>query len=189
MFKRIIALMMLLSVFSVHADVVSGNNLKTVFDELNYSLTVEWDQQDKKFYNEQMKKFQGEVAKLQAQGLSNAELVEFAKSQIKDEKTAKDLETVFNVIEINKLDQKEARALVLDTFGKSYSQGASWAGDVAIVAAAVILLILVVAIAASTPSSGGYTGGGCYDEYVCYDYYDYWGYYWYTDCYFETWCY
>lgn len=190
MIKRLVAFMMLLSVFTVQANVGTQNTLKAAFDEVNYTLSVEWDQQDKEFYNQQMKKFQSTIENLQAQGLTNAELVDFAKNSLKNEKVAKDLETALTLIQVNKLNAKEARKLVLETVGKSHSQGASWAGDVSLLAAASILLILVVAIAISSPSTGTGTGGAiCYDEYVCYDYYDSWGYYWYTDCYWETWCY
>jgi hypothetical protein len=192
MFKRFIALCLLLNVVVAQANVAGPNTLKTVFDELNYTLAVDWDQQDKKFYTTQMKKFQDQISNLQVQGLSNADLVKFAKSQIKDAKVATDLETAFTLIQINKLSNKDARKLVLDTVGKTYNQGASWSGDAGVVVAAAILLILVVAIAVSSPNSGGINNGGgayCYDEQVCYDYYDAWGFYWYTDCYWETWCY
>lgn len=190
MLKRIMAFCLLLNVFVAQANVGTQNTLKAAFDEINYSLSVDWDQQDKAFYNEQMKKFQAQIEELQAKGLSNGELITFAQAQLKNETIAKDLELAFTLIQLNKLSDKEARKLVLETIGKSHGQGASWAGDVAIIAAASLLLILVVAIAISSPTSGGsYNNNYCYDDYVCYDYYDYWGFYWYSDCYYQTYCY
>ncbi|MGK0367907.1 MAG: hypothetical protein ACI9QD_001047 [Thermoproteota archaeon] len=195
MLKRIFAIMLLCSLVTAQANVVNTGSLKTIFNELNFALTVEWDQKDKKFYKAQMKKFQSEITNLQKTGLSNAELIQFAKSQLKNEKVAADLEVALNLVQVSKLDAKESRKLVLDTIGKSHTTGASWAGDAATVAAATLLVILVVAIAISVPSTGGGNNGGgnnggyCYDEEICYDYYDYWGYYWYTDCYWQTYCY
>jgi hypothetical protein len=193
MFKKFLALALCFVVTSVHASALSQNNLKTAFDDLSYSLSVEWDQKDKAFYNAEMKKFQDQVATLQANGMSNQELVEFTKSQLKDEKMAKDLEVAFNMISLNKLSASDARKLVLDTVGKSYSRGASWNGAGTVIVAAAVVLILVVALAAS---SGGNVNVNtntyqpyCYDQYNCYDYYDSWGYYWYTDCFYQTYCY
>lgn len=93
MFKKMITLMMVFALFTVHANAASQNNLKAAFDELNYSLTVEWDQKDKDFYNNQMKTFRGTLRELQRDGLSNSELIEFVKSEVKDQRIARDLET------------------------------------------------------------------------------------------------
>lgn len=188
MLKKLLSMVLLLSVFSVHAEVNSQNSLKKAFDELNYSLSVEWDQKDKAFYSAQMEKFSSTVKNLQATGMTNLDLVNFAKSQIKDKNLAKDLETAFSLISINKMSPVEARKFVLDTISKSYNGGAHWYGD-ALLVGAVVVLILVVAIAAAGNGGGNggyYNGGyyGCYETYVCYDYYDSWGYYWYTDCYY-----
>lgn len=194
MLKKFFALFLILSITTAQANVVSNNNLKLAFDELNYSLSVDWDQKDRAFYDAQMKKFQDEVKELQAQGLTNSEIVAFAKSQVKDEKLAKDIDTAFTMIQVNKLSEAEARKLVLDTVSKGYTQGASWRGEVAVYTTIAVVLVaaLVVGLAVGlggnvTVSTGSYCTN--YTEYVCYDYYDSWGYYWYTDCYYETYCY
>jgi len=193
-FKKLIALMLVVSVFTVSAHASSQAGLKAAFDELNYALTVEWDQQDKDFQQEQMKKFSNTLRDLQAKGLTNSQLIDFVKSEVKNERAAKDLETAFNMISINKMTSAEANKYVLDTMKKAYSSGASWNGEV-FVYLAVGLLIVAVAIAianADTVVVGG--GGGCYyqDYYICdsYCYYDYWGYYTcYDDCYWSYGCY
>lgn len=187
MLLRLITFVLAMSIFAVHADVGSKQSLKAAFDELNYSLTVEWDQKDRAFYDAKVASFSKIVTELQAQGLTNAELIDFVKSNIKDKALAKDLETAYTLISINKLSQAEARKLVLDTTSKAYSKGASWAGEV-LVYSAIIVLIIVAAVA-----FGGNVyvnpGRGCYDQQVCVDYYDSWGWYWYTDCWWETYCY
>ncbi len=187
MFLRLITFVLAMSIFTVHADVGSKQSLKAAFDELNYSLTVEWDQKDRNFYDAKVEAFTKIVKELQSQGLTNAELVDFVKSNLKDKSLAKDLETAYSLISINKLSQAEARKLVMDTTSKAYSKGASWAGET-LVYGALIILIIVAAVA-----FGGNVvvtnGSGCYDDRVCVDYYDSWGWYMYTDCWWETRCY
>lgn len=188
MLKKLVTLMMVLSIFTVsaHANTVTG--LKAAFDELNYSLVVEWDQKDKDFYSAQMKKFQSTLRDLQAKGLSNQQLVDFVKAEVKDKKVAKDLETAFNMISINKMSQEDASQYMVETMKRSYSAGASWNGD-ALLVVGVVLLIVVAAVAIGGSSGGGGNGGGyyCSEYYVCdtscyYDYY--WGYTCYDDCYY-----
>lgn len=191
MFKKFITLMLVLSIFTVQANASTTDGLKAAFDELNYALTVEWDQQDKDFHEQQLKTFAAKIRELQAKGLTQAQMVDFAKSQIKDAKVAKDLETAFNMIQINRMTTAEANKYILDTVKRSYSSGASWNGEVFVyLAVGVLVVALAIAIAGSTPASGGYNGGSnCYYDYVyiCddYCYYDYWGYYTcYSDCYY-----
>lgn len=190
MLKKLISLMLVCSMFAVSAHAASQNGLKAAFDELNYSLVVEWDQKDKDFYTAQMKKFMGTVRELQAQGLTNAQLLDFVKSEVKDARVAKDLETAFNMISINKMSSEDATKFMVESMKRSYSNGASWNGDV-LLYLGVGLLVVAAAIALSGASTGGgvSNGGGgyyCTDTYICdstcyYDYY--WGYTCYDDCY------
>lgn len=189
MFKKMITLLMVMTIFTVHANAASQNSLKAAFDEMNYALTVEWDQKDKEFYTEQMKKFKATLNELQAKGLTNAQLVEFVKSEVKDKSIARDIETAFSMITINKMNQEDASRYMVDTMKKSYSSGASWGGE-AIMYLAVGLLIVGAAVALS--SSGGSSSSSSGGSYYCHDYYycdtscyydPYWGYTCYDDCY------
>lgn len=187
MFKKFITLMMVVSIFTVSANASTQTGLKTAFDELNYSLTVEWDQKDKDFYSAQMKKFSAELRELQAKGLTNSQLVEFVKSEVKNERAAKDLETAFNMVQINKMSSEEASKYMVEAMKKSYNTGASYQGEVFIYVA-VGLLIVAAAIALATADTVVVGGGGyyCVDTYVCdtYCYNDYYyGYTCYDDCY------
>lgn len=183
MFKKLITLMMVVSIFTVQAHASTQNGLKAAFDEMNYSLTVEWDQKDKNFYEGQLKKFAGVVRDLQKQGMTNAQMVEFAKSQVKDAKVAKDLETAFSMITINKMSSEEASKYMMDSMKRAYSNGASWNGDV-LIYLAVGLLIVALAVGLANGNITFVNGGGyysCYDDCYYYDYqcgYDYWGPIW-----------
>jgi hypothetical protein len=180
---------MVFAIFSVQANASAHEGLKAAFDELNYALTVEWDQQDKEFHGQQMKKFAATVRDLQAKGLTNAQMIEFVKSEVKNKQVAKDLETAFNMIQINKLSPAEANKYILDTMKKSYSSGASWSGDVFVYLG---VGILIVALAVALASGNVQTTGsvcGYQNVYVCDTYcYDdwYWGYTCYDDCYYTN---
>lgn len=196
MITKFFSMFIVFAMLTVQSHATTQNGLKTAFDELNFALTVEWDQKDKNFHDAQLKKFSQTVRDLQAQGLTNAQLVDFAKSQIKDQKLAKEIETTFTMIQVNKMSAQEANKYVLDTVKNFYSTGASWNGEVFVyLAVGVLVVALAIAIAAAPSTGGGYGGGsGCYyqDVYVCddYCYYDYWGYYTcYSDCYWTSYCY
>lgn len=189
MFKKFLVSFVAFALLTVNVHASTKDGLKTAFDELNYSLTVEWDQKDKAFYAEHMKKFTTTLRELQANGLSNEELVAFVKSEVKNEKVAKDLETTFNLISINKMNSQDASKYMVESMKRSYSSGANYRGDVAVILGAVGILFIaaaiIVAAAAGTPSSGG--GYSCTQQYVCdttcyYDYY--YGYTCYDDCYY-----
>jgi hypothetical protein len=189
--KKFIAFFMILSIFTVQANASTHQGLKAAFDELNYALTVEWNQTDKEFHGEQMKKFAATIRDLQAKGLTNSQMIEFVKSEVKNAQVAKDLETAFNMIQINKMTSAEANKYILETMKKSYSSGASWSGEVFVyLAVGVLIVALAIAIANGSPRT---TGGGAYcyydDVYYCdtYCYNDwYWGYTCYDDCYYST---
>jgi hypothetical protein len=195
-FKSFISFLLIFSVFTVHAQASTVEGLKKAFDELHFSLEHDWDQQDRSFYEAQMKKFNQELRNLQAQGLTSDQLLDFAKSQTKNPQMGKDLETAFTMIKINKMSSSEANRYVLDVMKKSYSRGASWTGEVFIYAAIGILIVaLAIGLASGASGSSSSSGGGysssCYydDIYLCdtYCYDDYWyGYTCYDDCYWST---
>lgn len=188
MFKKFITSMMVVAMFSVQAQAATNGGLKAAFDELSYSLTVEGNQLSKENYTAEMEKFSAKIRQLQAEGLTNADLVSFVKSEVKDQKVAKDLETAFSMISINNMSSQDAANYMTETMKRSYSAGASWNGE----AFLYIGLGLLVVAAAVSLAAAGYTGGGrsCHDSglYVCdttcySDYY--YGYTCYDDCYYS----
>lgn len=184
MLKKFFMSFVAFALVTVQAQAATHNSLKAAFDELNYSLSIEWDQKDRAFYDAQMKEFQARIGALQAQGLTNTELVEFAKSQVKNEAMARDIDTTFSMIQINRMSVTEANTLVRDLVRNSYSTGASWNSSTTLLGGLAILLL--IAAVASAAGGGVY---GCDSGYACYDYYDSWGYYLYTDCGYGNSCY
>jgi hypothetical protein len=188
-FNKLITLMMVFAIFTTSAFAGSQNGLKAAFDELNYSLNVEWDQQDKEIYTAQMKKFTATIRELQAAGLSSNEIVEFAKAQVKDEKIARDIEVAFNMISINKMNSADATKYMVETMKNSYSTGANWNGNNVVYGVLVAAVVVAIVVAAATGNLTVVGGGGYYGcpygrYYVCDTYYDwYYGYY-YDSCYY-----
>ena len=180
---------MALAITTTSALANSNSGLKSAFDELNYSLTVEWNQKDKSFYDAQMKKFNSTLKELQSRGLTNAQLIEFVKSEVKDAKVARDMETAFTMIQLQKMNASQAASYMTETMKKSYSVGASWNGDAVVyIGLGVLLVVVALAVAAGGVSAGGNGGGYCEEVYVCdtYCYNDYfWGYTCQEDCFYD----
>lgn len=193
MLRRTIALFTLICTFQVFATAPAVNfqsALKTAYNDLQFSLEVEWDQQDRAQYKSHMDSFRKKVTELQKQGLTNAEMIEFVRRNIKDEARANDLTSLITQIETSNMAPEQATELLTGFMKETYQEGASWTGyyDGYYLLVGALLVLLVIAAAAGGSSSGS-SGSSCYDEYVCYDYYDSWGYYMYTDCGYQTYCY
>jgi hypothetical protein len=163
MLKKLMTFSMIFCLTIVQAHASTNNGLKAAFDDMNYALTVEWDQTDRTFYNSQIELFRSKIAELQKDGLSNQELISFTLSHVKDANAAKDLETAFNLIAINKMAAHEAQRFVTDVMNKSYNRGASWGGEVIIGAIVLVLVIAVVAIVAGKAR----VDNGCYEVWTC----------------------
>ncbi len=187
MFSKFFVGFLAFAIVSVQAQATTNNGLKAAFDELNYSLQVQGAANNRAANDAAVARFQARIAELQAAGLTNAELVNFAKSQVKNEALRRDIETAYSMISVNNMSASEANRTVRDIVSRGYSQGASWTSEALLLGGLVVLLLIAAVAAGGGSSSGG--GSSCYDEYVCYDYYDAWGNYWYSDCGYETYCY
>lgn len=131
MLRKLTLTMLSFILLSVQVNAGTHNSLAQAIEELNYSLSVEWDQKDQSFYESKMKNFSDTVAELQAQGLTNQQLVDQVLSQIKDKNLAQDARTTLNMIQINQMNATEAHKAISGLLNKSYSRGASWNGDAA----------------------------------------------------------
>ena len=148
MFKRLagLALTLSLCVSSVHASSIDG--LKLAYEELSYSLTVEWDQKDQGFRKEKMEIFQKEVEKLQKEGLKSSQMMDYAISQVKDESAKRDIEQKIKLVKMDEMSSSEALKHIQETLDKSLAKGASWNGSVKeqwIIG--IIAVIVIVALA------------------------------------------
>lgn len=174
MLKKLLSFALVFVFVTVQASAATDNGLKAAFDEMNYGLIVEWDQQDKDFYTQTVAKFTKTVADLQAQGLSNAELLDFLKAEVKDQQFARDLDTLNSLMALNKVSASEANDQLLASMKRAYSTGVSWDGYMvgAYAATAVLVGLFVWAIASASKSPGTNSGTStypyCYQSYQCY---------------------
>lgn len=154
MFIKTLSLFLAFSVFSAQAQVASHQDLKSVVDEFQFALTVEWDQKDKSFYDAQTRKFQKSIESLQAQGMSDLELLDYLKSTIKDQRVSKDLDQLYQQVSLGKTPRSEVQKLVKETLSQTYQQGANWNGNgTATVAIAAVVIIVAVLIFSSINNS------------------------------------
>jgi hypothetical protein len=171
--KKLLTLFLAFSILTLEAQARVPSGLKAAFDELNYALSVQWDQKDKEFQAQALEKFSAKVAQLQEQGLTGQEMIEFVHSQIKDQRLARDLETTFSMIQINKMTSQEAHDYVSQVLKNTYSSGASWISD------PVVNLVFTLAVVVITIRFANYLntvyGRSCYSQDViecvpyCYD--------------------
>lgn len=147
MLKKFMAIA-LVSIFSiVRASAATGDGLKNAIDELQYNLTVEWDQKDREFYKQSVTEFAHELDKLQEAGMTYEEMMSFAKSQVQSKTFSQDIDQLLMVISMNQLSGTEARELLNETISKHYVSGAAWSDEVSSVVfglSAVLLLTFFI---------------------------------------------
>jgi hypothetical protein len=204
MFKVLVSLLLILNIASAQAQIVSHQSLKDLVDQMQFSLTVEWDQKDMNFREQTMKKFHEGLADLRKQGLTDLELIDFIKSEVKDQKLAKDIDALYAMMSNKNVPSKELELKFIEIAKKTQSRGASWdiedlpmAAQLGIFAAGLAALygVIFVMIHFANESSSGSGGGGgssdpyCYEESYCTDSYysEFYGY-WIQDCTYETIC-
>lgn len=153
MFKKLTALFLLTAFTQVYAvtPIQQSNairdELNRTYDELNYKLNVEWDQRDTKAFDTIITDFENDITTLQAQGVTNNDLVKHALDQIKDKQIQKDMIDLQEVIKENQMSDQEARAFVIQKLSSTYSHGASWSGSrmgvhTALIIGAIILIVI-----------------------------------------------
>jgi hypothetical protein len=136
----------LLSICLLMSQAMAGHTdgLKQAFDELNYSLNVEWDQEDPQFLTDKKEEFYSKLAKLKVAGLTTEEMLSFTLSNIKDQQAAKEIDSLFSLLVSNQLKEDEAYSQILNIMDKSYNRGASWSGRTAVLI--IVPTILVIAV-------------------------------------------
>lgn len=170
MFKLVSSIVLVFSLLSTTAQASAVSGLKDAYDELQYALTVEWDQKDKVFHQDQLKNFNQKLEALQKEGLTHKEMMDFSKSLIKNEKIAKDLEESLKVISADKLSTEQAQKFLKSALEKSFSQGAHYQGDgfdvaMYIVVGFILVLVVGLGLSGGMSASGSSSDGGDYSSY------------------------
>jgi hypothetical protein len=159
------------------ASTIGADAVRSAIQEFNYSVSVEWDQQDPAFYQAQVEKLKAELAQLKEQGVTSAQIAEAAVSGVKDAKLAQEMKEALVSIEASKLSLEEAQAMVLEAARNTNARGASWSSDVFVWIGPVIGIALVIALLAGGSSSGNGETPSNPGNYGCgYNWVHYWGY-------------
>ena len=182
MLKKLSTLFLTLCLVSTAA---TNDSLKAALDDLNYTLSVELSKKDQEGRNKALSEFNKKVLAVKAsEGLTDADVVDFMASEIKDEAAAQEIKTAYSMISLQNMSPEQTSKFLSETATKTMSEGAAWSSEAGLILGALLIVALLAAAAGGSPRSGS----GCYEEYVCYDYYDSYGYL-YTDCGYETYCY
>lgn len=157
------------------AATIGQDSVREAINDFNYSVKVEWDQQDREFYKAQVQKLEAKIAEFHAAGMSNSEIVKAAVSNVQDQKLAAEISAALDMVQGN-MNQVEAQKLVMQAVKANGNQGANWAGSIALIGGVVLVGLLLAASLA-----GGGAGVSCNS-------YDCGGYYYYNDpFYYDPW--
>ncbi len=146
MFLKSIALCLAFTIFTASAMASTNDGLKKAFDEFNYSVQVEWDQKDPSFMEAKKLELMQTIAGFEAEGMTRAELIGFAKSQLKDATLIKSLDSVLEAVSMNTMTSQEAQNIMIRAINNSQSQGANWNGIIVVTPVGLLILILIIVI-------------------------------------------
>jgi hypothetical protein len=118
--------------------------LKKDFDDYQYALTVDWDQKDSMFYENQTNLFYSRLSSLITdKGLTQEEIMGLASSKIQDPSKLEALKLKLSVLKST--DSSEELARVLSENSKEfYAKGASWSGDAVVLYAVGALVVAAI---------------------------------------------
>lgn len=149
--------------------------LEMTFNEMNYSLNVEWDQKDQVYFNNTVDGFEKQIKGLQDQGLTNKELIEYTLAKVKDKQIQNDITEISKVINESEMTSDQARDFALEKLSSTQAQGASWAGSKKGIKLAIILALIIIIVCATDSSHGDdddHDGGNHDKPRECHDYYN-----------------
>lgn len=169
MFMKFFSFVLIFATLSSHAVAGTHKGIKAAFDELHYSLSVEWDQKDQGFFNQKSESFTKDLIALQKSGISNQELMNEILIEIKDKRIARDIEATFSLMSLNALSPEEANRQVKSILEKSYQTGASWNGG-SVLFGMVLTIALIAVVGIVYQEQLKKEGERCYMAWKCNDY-------------------
>lgn len=182
----VIVLNFFLLIQTVSANEGTTQGLKALYDELQYSVTVEWDQKDTEFQKKIESRFKSGLEELKKQGLTNQEFIAFTASQFKDKKAQTDFTNLMQSLQVSALTEKEMNVMVNNVLRNQYQTGANWFGELPLAAKIGYIFMLTVISSALVYGmiygsfngiSDGSGGQVCTEVYTCDTYYTEYGSY------------
>lgn len=178
---KLLSWLLIFCFFTTHSMASTiREGLQTAMNDYEYQMVVEWDQKNTAQAEAFTKAFTARINELYAQGLSDAELMKYVESRVKDPKK---LAAIRAQAALGAKNGNSAENIVkvlqgsMDSFG---NQGASWTGGAAYAAVIVGFLAITALIiwqlvwGQTHRCAVGYTSEVCGYESVCDGYsYDY----------------
>lgn len=173
--KTIITIVLSFFILSTSFSSAPGalEGIREAINELNYALTVEWDQKDATFRQQQMDRFHTKVSELELKGISRSTILKEAIQGLPRSKAREEMLNFLEQVDTNVFEPQDFQKVLSEIAEKSKSSGASWNGGVDIATLAPVLVIagvvMVILLATSKKeevkqtdgsTSGGSTTGG-----------------------------
>lgn len=173
-FKFITCLFLIQLFFIQSVSAASSTGLKKMIDEFNYTVNVEWDQQDQQFIIDQKEKFLKQVNALLDSGVEPEDLIAEVKESLNKQSSIEKFDFIVAQYEAQVLQPSdlinEIKLLAID----DAANGTSWmptAGDVVMFVAPIVVFIAIAALMmAIFPVGNGTVSGdnsGVYYEPYC----------------------
>jgi hypothetical protein len=166
--KFILSLLLISSLFCSSSYASSTSDLKALVDDLKYSLTVEWDQKDQKFYEAKMNDFELSVEGLMKKGFTNADFKVYIQSEVKDANIRHDLLQALEVAKVQDMTKAELDNYFQTVLKSSYERGAAWDGSVVFIGfLAVAFVAVAYAFAQNFIKASKCPAGTTVETYTC----------------------
>jgi len=116
--------------------------------QLDYTLSVEWDQKDASVKQAAMQKFYAQLSDAVKAGSSPDDIFNALTSQTLSPQAAKDMGAIKDLFKVGKISVQDAQKQALDYMNKAQASGVNWNSGGTEVAVVVAVLLIVVVIAA-----------------------------------------
>lgn len=173
----VLCLCMTMNVFAASA---SQADFERSLDNLQYSMTVEWDQKDQDFYNQVSEKFFGEMEQMMAnQQLNQEQVLSVLEKKVANKKALEAIKLKLALM--GKVSEKDLAQVLKDNSKDLYSAGASWNGDIV---QPVIIGVVVLAVGYLIWFHATHECNSYNTMYTCANTSEVYG----TQCYYEEYC-
>jgi hypothetical protein len=129
--KLFISFMSMLMILAVPAGQVRADefSVRSAINELQYSLSVEWDQHSEAVKNEIVNRFANKIEDMRKAGMTNEQLLESVASETGNPQSAKDLKALADYANQNNLSADQINEVVAKYVSASQKTGAHWNGS------------------------------------------------------------
>lgn len=142
--KTLGLLICLLFSFNILASTKDAGDLEKIFDEYVYSITVEWDQKDKDFFNKTNDDLYKEIEILvKNKKMKVEDVFTFAKSKSVNPLLLIALNTLLQNHDKQKFDTTKVIEFLQENSKALYSKGTSWNGTINVVGGIVIISTII----------------------------------------------